>query len=370
MALFNYLFANLTKIPHWHVEHQHSGYTVTVSMEWRQLLWWYVIQVHYYHVQVRNEFPTLNDAFYFIWNTAPAEKHLAECHTQLRSGSYLLWHHIWRWCCFILFKRVNWVLLSLYYYKRCMCCTRLGKERGVYRKSKGSVPIVLSSKDFAMSKSEPDDPEKLARVSSRLQEVLIHLEFWNIEAKPLFTKVDFRIPYQDFASLWRPTATSHKVGTIRILPKMQWGKRRSHSSLFSRRKLSKWNKFPTELCTCPNRDFVDRIHFGRRRMSVVSPCHMVTNKNYRTLGVRTSSRHHQVTRQHAAIAINVFVILWVRYNWHDSHNCLYSVNFCEISNMDVIFFDSSRTLWESDVRRCDASLQKGWKSPDPLFSQV
>ena len=52
-----------------------------------------------------------------------------------------------------------------------------------------------------MSKSEPDDPEKLARVSSRLQEVLIHLEFWNIEAKPLFTKVDFRIPYQDFASL-------------------------------------------------------------------------------------------------------------------------------------------------------------------------
>lgn len=98
------------------------------------------------------------------------------------------------------------------------------KEGGVYRKI--SVPIVLSPKDFVMEDWTRGSWKPGTVGSSRLQ--VIHLEFWNVEAEPLFRSISgFHNSILLLCDL-----PEHPTKSVVVFYR-KCGKRKSHSSLFS-----------------------------------------------------------------------------------------------------------------------------------------
>lgn len=245
----------------------------------------------------------------------------------------------------------------------------------MYSKSKSSVLIVLSPQIF---RNERVNQRILkAGHGSPSSSNNIRLEFWNIlEAEPIFTNRDIGW-FQDSISVkfcfFVTSHDIHKIGTSTYYSpenKAIWASasRTLHYShdgncLSGRRvQIFDWSSIlgPSAI-SLTNCAYVVSV-------SRMSPNDMVTNEIS-----RQSGRHRVSTSWHGDASIwhmphrrHVILILWVRYNWHGSHSC-FTILILWNLNMDVMF---STAVVLSEVRRCDASLQKGGKTPSHPFPKL
>ena len=173
-----------------------------------KLLWWYVINVIPDSWDFIIKFETNSRPWMMcsiIWNTA-----LAACVIH----SYIFGiHHIspkvsW----FILFKCVNWDLLSFYYYKSYTIWgwdpSVIGKEKEE-RTSKARVPFQ-SSWAWGQRLRNVRVNQKILKKAGHGSPSVIHPDFWNIEpeGEPLFTNSS---RFQDSILVFCFFVTSHTL---------------------------------------------------------------------------------------------------------------------------------------------------------------